>query len=531
MSTLDLHDIQGSILKPYGRYGFPKARFLFFRVDDGEKGRGFVRRLVSVITTSTPWVAAGSPRGTPAPAVTTNVAFTYRGLRALGIPRDSLQTFPDEFAMGMRERRDILGDDGKSAPEHWDPIWQREEPVHILIWINGQTPEEVEKRHREIRGWLAGDSAGVEELVGHRGAAGRDDVAYQDASAIYIDGKPSAKEHFGYTDGISNPFFKGMSSHESSVLGGGKVTGRAPQGRDGWEPLETGEFLLGYKDEALEEPEAPSPELLSRNGTFLVYRKLHQNVGSFDRYLNEIGKDFPGGKEALAAKFAGRWRNGAPITTFPTEKEADDFSARWLRAKEAILAAPDPAARLAAKQQFADLNAKFTAFDYAHDLAGGRCPVGAHIRRANPRGALEFGQKGAFETPGAISNRRRILRRGVPYGDSSQERVDGGDHGVIFMALNASIRRQFEFVQQQWMVYGNDFRLANDKDPIVGNHADAPGKQPDGRMVVQSDAKDPAPPFFCSQIPRFVETRGGDYFFMPSLTALRMIGDGSIDPT
>ena len=102
---------------------------------------------------------------------------------------------------------------------------------------------------------------------------------------------------------------------------------------------------------------------------------------------------------------------------------------------------------------------------------------------------------------------------------------------MIFMALNASIRRQFEFVQQQWMVYGNDFRLANDKDPIVGNHADAPGKQPDGRMVIQTGAKDTAPPFFCSRIPRFVETRGGDYFFMPSLTALRMIGDGSIDPT
>ena len=81
------------------------------------------------------------------------------------------------------------------------------------------------------------------------------------------------------------------------------------------------------------------------------------------------------------------------------------------------------------------------------------------------------------------------------------------------------------------MNYGNDFRLANDKDPIVGNHGVTADGKPDGRMIAQTDPSDPAPPFICSQLPRFVETRGGEYFFMPSLTALRMIGDGSIDPT
>ena len=197
-----------------------------------------------------------------------------------------------------------------------------------------------------------------------------------------------------------------MSSHESSVLGGGKVTGRSPHGRDGWEPLETGEFLLGYKDEALEEPEAPSPELLSRNGTFLVYRKLHQNVGSFDRYLNEIGKDFPGGKESLAAKFAGRWRNGAPITTFPTEKEADDFSARGLRAKEAILAAPDPAASSLRGQATRPTSTPSSPRSITRTTGGGRCPVGAHIRRANPRGLWSSGRR-------ARSSRRAPSRTGA----------------------------------------------------------------------------------------------------------------------
>jgi hypothetical protein len=158
--------------------------------------------------------------------------------------------------------------------------------------------------------------------------------------------------------------------------------------------------------------------------------------------------------------------------------------------------------------------------------------MGAHIRRANPR-SVAFGKPDAFETPGALSNRRRIVRRGLPYGDASthDKRRDDDDHGIIFRAINASIRRQFEFVQQQWMNYGNDFKLANDRDPLVGNHGVDRSGHGDGRMVVQTAQNDPAPPFFCSKIPRLVETRGGEYFFVPSLTALRMIGQGSIDPT
>ena len=247
------------------------------------------------------------------------------------------------------------------------------------------------------------------------------------------------------------------------------------------------------------------------------------------------GARSPGGKEALAAKFAGRWRSGAPVSTFPTQAEADAFAGSWERAKIAVVEAKSEGERAEAKARLADLNVRFTAFDFRGDVEGGRCPVGAHVRRANPRSSLEFAQQGAFESPGALSNRRRILRRGLPYGDS-RERADEGDHGVVFLAMNASIRRQFEFVQQQWMNYGNDFGLANDKDPLVGNHgrtgADHGGDGlPDGRMTVQASAADPAPPFFCTGMPRFVETRGGEYFFVPSLTALRMIGDGSIDPT
>ena len=156
--------------------------------------------------------------------------------------------------------------------------------------------------------------------------------------------------------------------------------------------------------------------------------------------------------------------------------------------------------------------------------------MGAHIRRINPRGALEVGKE-AFNTPGALVNRRRILRRGLPYGEVSDESRDDGDHGIIFMAINASISRQFEFVQQQWINYGNDFSLANDRDPLLGNHGVDGDGNPDGRMILEVDPKDGKPPFFCVGIPRFVETRGGDYFFVPSLTALHMLAGGIVDPT
>ena len=516
---LDLHDIQGNIIKAYGRFGFPKGRYVFFGVEDAVAGREFVAELCSSITTSTPF------RERALPEVTTNIAFTYHGLRELGVPRASLQTFPDEFAMGMRARRDILGDEGTSAPERWDPIWRQPDRVHIMIAISGQDDRGLELRYQQIAE-IAQRTRGVRLLRGHRGPGGADDLEYQPATAIYDNGQPTAKEHFGYVDGIGDPFFKGTGAHESNVLGGGKPTGLPPDTLFGWAPLETGEFLLGYRDEAHECAEAATPRLRSNNATFMAYPKVHLTVEAFDGYLEHVGLEFPGGKEALAAKFTGRWRNGAPLSKFPTQRDADEFAQRWLQAKNAVVQAKSRADRETAKEHFAELNKQFVAFDYRSDLSGGRCPMGAHIRRANPRSALEFDQLLAFEDPGALSNRRRIIRRGLPYGDSKASRTDDGDHGIIFMALNASLRRQFEFVQQQWMNYGNDFRLANERDALVGNHPPEGGS-----MVVQTEPDDPRPPFFCNRLPRFVETRGGDYFFIPSMTALRMIGAGNIDPT
>ncbi len=532
---LDLHDIQGNIIKAYNREDYVTARYVLYQVTDGAKGREFLAELLPYVTTAAPWSRESAVRaGNPKPPVTLNIAFTHQGLEALELPAASLLTFPQEFVSGMVKRREILGDDGKSAPEHWDPVWLK--PVHLLLWLNGPgRPNEhvLDEYHGMLVELAKKFAPGVECLSGHRGEDGAE-RDYQSGSALYDeDGNITAKEHFGYSDGISNPFFKGTGANPNNVIGGGKVTRESPDTVEGWEPLETGEFLLGYKDEAFEYPEAPLPPLLARNGTYLVFRKLHENVGSFESYLDETSKHFEGGKEALAAKFVGRWRNGAPLATHPTEEEANGLAARWNQAYVSMKKAEadhDDGAYATASNVYADVRKELVAFDYDQDLAGGRCPVGAHVRRVNPRGGLEFGRSGAFASRGALTNRRRILRRGLPYGICRDRSRDDGEHGNIVMMLVASIRRQFEFVQQQWMNYGNDFKLGNDKDPLLGNHSDDPDGI-DGRMTIESTPGSGKPPFLCAGIPRFVETRGGAYFFVPSMTALRMISKALVDPT
>lgn len=526
-TTLDLRDIQGNLIKGYGRYGYPKARYIFYTIKDGVMGRKFVEQITSLVTTSEPWGTDKSTKKNTRPPATTNIAFTYSGLKCLGVPRKSLQSFPDEFVMGMKARKDILGDNGSSSPEHWDPIWQNEAPVHIWISINGTSEDAIEDRYQIITDYLKKSQGGIVQLDGHRGDNNADNLPYQQASAIYIDNAPSPKEHFGYTDGISDPYFKGSGANPANVIGGGKPTKQDASTAAGWEPLETGEFILGHRDEAFEYPKAPIPPLLARNGTFMVYRKLHENVGRFNQYIDDVGEKFDGGKEALAAKFSGRWRNGAPITSFPTEEKANQFVAdvkaakiQWMQSKSEQ-----------DKEKYLALRKQYVAFDFNKDLEGSGCPVGAHIRRANPRGALEYGVDGAYNTPGALVNRRRILRRGLPYGTVTDKTSNGNNHGIIFMAINADIKRQFEFVQQQWINYGNDFKLANDKDPILGNHGVDKNNNHDGRMTIEADSKGSKPPFFCSHIPRFVEVRGGDYFFIPSKSALNMLAQGIVDPT
>lgn len=518
---LDLLDIQGNVIRAYGRFGYPVARYVFLNIRQGIGGRAFVGAVTKRVTTATHW--GTGPDQIPQPDWTVNIALSYQGLKTLGLPQASLTGFSHEFVAGMKARKDILGDDGPSAPPHWDPIWRgnretREQDVHLFISLNARLPHWLEEAYAWLLGVVAQHADSVVILGGHVG----DDqtlMDYQDVKVVMENGRPTAKEHFGYTDGIGDPAFEGLPEESSYVQGRGK------QLDDGqWAPLATGEFLLGHIDEAKEYPAAPYPLQLSRNGTYMVYRKLHENVATFDAYLEAHGRTFPGGKELLAAKFVGRWRdNGAPLVKAPDAASKQQFDAQ--------LAAATP-------QQRDSLLCNFT---YDHDMSGARCPFSAHIRRINPRASLEMTHApgdlpgslkrntGAFDTPGALTNRRRVLRRGLPYGDVKDRSRDDGNHGIVIMMLNASIQRQFEFVQQQWINYGNDFQAANDKEILLGNHSADP-RFP-SKAVLQVEPDSDQPPYFLSKIPRLVEARGGEYFFVPSMTALRMIASGTVDPT
>jgi Dyp-type peroxidase family len=459
MSKLDPTDIQGFVLRGYT---FPVARYLLLQIVPAG-GREFIGKLIRQITTGERW-DQGKPR------TTVNVAFTYRGLKKLDLPEPSLQSFPCEFVQGMKERGAILGDTGLNSPDHWEPVW-RDESVDAWLGVYAESLPELDRQCADLTNLM--NAIGGAVVIGS-----------QDAGVLVIDGKITTKEHFGYTDGFGNPDYVGVV--RDTQPGQGKLM---PNGS--WAPLATGELMLGYADEAGELPVAPIPHLLANNSTFMVYRKMHQNVATFRKYLNEKGKLYSGGKEKLASKFIGRFRDGTPIEVSPDKCDPPIVANKQLNVN----------------------------FKYGGDLDGVRCPIGAHVRRTNPRDAFGF--------DGKLVNRRRITRRGLPYGPYTPEEQpvsDTDEHGLIFMVMNASIFRQFEFVQQQWIEYGNDARQGNDKDMLMGNHGGV------GKFMIQGTADPANPPFVCGGLQNFVELRGGDYFWVPSITALRMIADNSVDP-
>jgi len=449
---LDLADIQGNILRGYRS---PVARYLFYRFDAAAGGRAFVQAITDVLTTAVEW-DGGMPEST------VNIAFTHPGLVALQLPPDALEAFPADYRQGFLARARALGEVGPSDPSRWEPLWTSG-AVHCFVMVGARSPAALQARVD----WVESVRAASGDVV---------PVGAQDAGALVVDGKPSNKEHFGYSDGFGNPDIAGTGLPPQP--GGGKPTPK------GWQPVATGEFLLGHLNEAGEVAHAPPPIGLFRNGTFVAYRKLHQNVAAFRTYLAAEGDRYPGGREMLAAKMVGRWRDGTPLALSPAH--------------------PDPAI-------VAD-DARVINFTYGGDPEGARCPLGSHIRRANPRDGLGFGT--------LLTAGRRIMRRGLPYGQwtpEGQPVSDEAEHGVVFMALCASLQEQFEFVLQQWMNYGNDFFQGNDPDPVIGNRAAS------DKMVIPASpgTGGGSRPHVCFGLPQFVETRGGAYFFMPSLTALR----------
>ena len=554
---LDLPDIQGNIHRPYGRYGFPYARTFLFHIaaDGGEAGRWFVDQLRPHVTTAEPWASSRVPDRDglrPKPDIALNIAFTWAGLLALGLPTATLRQMPDEFIEGMARRNHILGDLGPNHPDGWDPVWRdgaREADRRVHVWLNlSAAARESDGRPVEA---LARWTEWLQALLRHRRARdrvlllpghGRDGAGlWQDSAALMArdpeSGRlvPTAKEHFGFTDGISDPVFAGqgvLDEDGQAAIGAGKLLRGPPGAARRWQPLATGEFLLGHPNEGQELARSSVPYGFMRNGTFMALRKLHQNTGRFAAAIERHAEVFQRvaglptpevARETLRAKMVGRWSSGVPLILAPTHAEMLAVLDRFPLLLKQEQGVPLTAAETwEAKRQLAAFNREAADYRYIDDPEGIRCPLGAHVRRANPRDMLDPAPEPGCSAS-TLTNRRRILRRGLPYGETTPR--DEDEHGVFIMALCASLFRQFEFVQQQWMQYGLDLESGNDTCPITGS------REQSTRFVIPADPASGRLPYVADRLPHFVETRGGDYFFIPSLSALRMIAMGEIDPT
>jgi Dyp-type peroxidase family len=448
---LELADVQGLVVRGYG--GLPHAAFVLLAVEQPDRGAATLRRWAHAVT-----AADRSPDD-----FAVNLAFTAPGVAVLtggSLPLG----FSEQFLSGMTEphRSRILGDLDGDAPPHWDWGGPTTTPVHVLLLAFARTETELDSRSSA----LMADSGGL-RVVRRLSTA-----------------EVTEREAFGFHDGISQPFIEGL-----------------PRSQDARDVVRAGEFLLGYlneHDQLTERPlvpagtdpagilppaaDSPGEHDLGRNGSYLVFRQLHQDVEAFHRYAEQAAGADPstGGAGVLAAKMVGRWPGGAPLVLAP---EHDD---------------PDLA------------NAND--FGYFHtDPEGFACPVGAHIRRANPRDSLAPDPGTAASQ--AINRRHRLIRRGRNYVVTS---ADGtAERGIHFLCVNANIARQYEFVQHTWLGDPCFNGLDDASDPVVGARLGGTGATfTEQAWPVRRRHRG---------LPQFVSVRGGAYFFLPGIRALRYL--------
>ncbi len=437
--VLELHEIQATILRPrpapyYGSH-------VLLRVDDAESGRRVLRRLAPHVDSAAGWWSAATPW--------LALGISYAGLNALGVPQDSLQSFPEAFREGMAARARQLGDDGVNDPKNWDRSYGSGE-IHIGLTAFSDS----EENRRRILGM-------ARELL--QGFTGVSVLAKQDFGA-----QPGDLNSLGYKDGIDQPAIEG--------------SGVDPLPGQG-DPIKAGEFILGYPGESGALLPMPQPDVLGRNGTYVGFRKYQSRVGAFNRFLRANGSTEEE-RELLAAKLVGRWRSGAPLTLAP---EVDN---------PALGADPH----------------RNNDFNYSNDPRGRQAPFGCHIRRMNPRDTKL--------TRLTDVKLHRLIRRGTTYGppydpNALSEEADEVPRGAYFMFISAKAMATIEFLQQEWINDGNFMGIGGERDPIIGRQEEGAvftiPKEPVRRRV--------------HGIETFNVLRGGEYFFMPSLSALKWLAE------
>ena len=394
---------------------------------------------------------ADVPTPGPAPASVT-LAFTYQGLLKLGVPYKPAAE-ADCFTEGMRARSHLLGDLGESETCNWDEPW-RSRDIHLLAWVHA--PDE-----KALNDAIAG-------LRGLDGFAGLVDEHVQKARQL-LDDSNQPVENFGFRDGYSQPWVAGVDVNKSPGLGRGKLDEWGS-----WRPIALGEFVLGEPDESNDTPPLPRPESVYHHGSFLVVRKLAQNVARWKEFIGREEESRGLATGTLGPMIFGRHTDGRPV---------------WLE------------------------DTKYTGynnFTFDNDPEGFLCPLGSHIRRANPRSAGSF--------IGALTSRRRMLRRGMTYVEN-RAADDEWSQGIMFVAVVARLGDQFEFVQRMWLNDGDRQGQGTDRDVIGG------GGDGTTRMVLQR----PNQPIVIRDIPQFVKTLGGEYFFVPSMAGLCAIVQSNTD--
>lgn len=489
-ATMDYTDIQG--LVRFGYRELTEASFLLLRIRNAEAARAWLKTaLVSSATKSD-----------VIPLTAMQVGFTREGLQALNIPAGVLAGFSAEFLSGMSEdksRSRRLGDVGLSSPQNWR--WGGPGKVpHMVVMLYGQASQ--------LAMWT-------------QAVQGR----YWDSAFEVLDCLPTSNlfgvEPFGFADGISQP---SLDWERQIVPKGDLSTYR--------NLAALGEFLLGYPNEygqytdrpLLTEDTAADSGLpaaedvngkrdLGRNGTYMVIRQLQQDVRGFWRFLDDQAKSQPQVRQELANAMVGRTSKGEPLIPLGDQ----------------TIVGVDPA------------DASLNQFTYLTDPAGTRCPLGAHIRRSNPRNAdLPPGTDGLFRQlihglglstkdyhAEAIASARfhRLLRRGREYGPAlpaeqalRNDETESGEHGIYFVCINANLLRQFEFVQNAWMMSTKFGGLTQESDPLLGNREPVQGCPSTDGFSIPQEAGIAAR---ITGLPQFVTVRGGAYFFLPGLRALQ----------
>ena len=488
MSQVDYADVQGLVRFGYGH--MTSASYALVRVKNAAAAKAWLR--------SAPITTAATVK--PPPKTALNIAFTAPGLKGLGVPASIIAGFSHEFrgGMGQESRARQLGDVGKNAPSNWTWGNDGREPHALVMFFAEQDQLDLFIHRTRDQNW----SEAFEKITS--------------LGTSNLDGD----EPFGFADGISQPQIDWEQQLERPCIQ-----------LEYTNVVALGEFLLGYRNEygkitdrpllesdaatigLLNAKDAPAKKDLARNGSYLVMRQLEQDVRGFWKFLNEQAGGNVADANQLGAKMVGRTRAGDPLVSIEAEP----------------IPGTDP--RTVTQNQFT----------YESDPVGARCPFGAHVRRTNPRNSdfperrlsalrklivmLGFGPKGFYDDVTSSVRFHRILRRGREYGSEllPEEALqlappNESPRGLHFICLNANILRQFEFLQNAWIANTKFSGVTGESDPLLGNRESLPGCPVTGNFTMPGDGTLRRR---VSGLPQFVTVRGGAYFFLPSLRALR----------